>query len=143
MKSLGVTMISVVGICTDICVLDFVCSTLSSRNCRHLPPLEDVIVYSRGCATYDIPVHVARTSKDLISHVPQFFWRFNAFILLKYIKDAIYQSRKLKDGKRSPNANPADNCTISFITYSRDETTMVGTCPTSRYLESFVTFVLY
>ncbi|KAF4376445.1 hypothetical protein G4B88_017181, partial [Cannabis sativa] len=63
--------ISVVGICTDICVLDFVCSTLSSRNCRHLPPLEDVIVYSRGCATYDIPVHVARTSKDLISHVPQ------------------------------------------------------------------------
>ncbi|KAF4362225.1 hypothetical protein F8388_008109 [Cannabis sativa] len=71
-KNNQIKAISVVGICTDICVLDFVCSTLSSRNCRHLPPLEDVIVYSRGCATYDIPVHVARTSKDLISHVPQY-----------------------------------------------------------------------
>ncbi|KAF4354012.1 hypothetical protein F8388_009908 [Cannabis sativa] len=70
-KNNQIKAISVVGICTDICVLDFVCSTLSSRNCRHLPPLEDVIVYSRGCATYDIPVHVARTSKDLTSHVPQ------------------------------------------------------------------------
>ncbi|KAF4360650.1 hypothetical protein F8388_011285 [Cannabis sativa] len=70
-KNNQIKAISVVGICTDICVLDFVCFTLSSRNCRHLPPLEDVIVYSRGCATYDIPVHVARTSKDLISHVPQ------------------------------------------------------------------------
>lgn len=56
------------GICTDICVLDFVCSTLSARNRRLLSPLEDVIVYSRGCATYDIPVHVAKTAKDVIAH---------------------------------------------------------------------------
>ena len=63
-----VLKILVVGICTDICVLDFVCSTLSARNRRLLAPLEDVIVYSRGCATYDIPVHVARTAKDVIAH---------------------------------------------------------------------------
>ncbi|XP_062100427.1 nicotinamidase 1-like [Humulus lupulus] len=67
-KNNQIKAILVVGICTDICVLDFVCSTLSARNRHHLPPLEDVIVYSRGCATYDIPVHVARTSKDLIAH---------------------------------------------------------------------------
>ena len=60
--------IVVLGICTDICVLDFVSSALSARNRRLLTPLEDVIVYSRGCATYDVPVDVARASKDVISH---------------------------------------------------------------------------
>ncbi|KVI01857.1 Isochorismatase-like protein, partial [Cynara cardunculus var. scolymus] len=30
------------GICTDICVLDFVCSTLSARNRGFLAPLQDV-----------------------------------------------------------------------------------------------------
>ncbi|XP_021803360.1 nicotinamidase 1-like, partial [Prunus avium] len=53
-----------VGIRTDICVLDFVCTTLSARNRGFLVPMEDVIVYSRGCATFDIPVEVATTSKD-------------------------------------------------------------------------------
>lgn len=60
--------ILVVGICTDICVLDFVCTTLSARNRRFLEPLEDVIVYSRGCATFDLPVHVANTMKDVVAH---------------------------------------------------------------------------
>lgn len=64
----GFLKILVVGICTDICVLDFVCSALSARNRRILTPLEDVIVYSRGCATFDIPVDVARTAKNVISH---------------------------------------------------------------------------
>ncbi|KAK1298430.1 hypothetical protein QJS10_CPB14g00751 [Acorus calamus] len=41
--------ILVVGICTDICVLDFVCTTLSARNLGLLAPLEDVMVYS--CTT--------------------------------------------------------------------------------------------
>ncbi|GMN75133.1 hypothetical protein TIFTF001_052586 [Ficus carica] len=61
-------MILVVGICTDICVLDFVCSALSVRNRQLLAPLEDVIVYSGGCATFDLPVHVARAAKDVIAH---------------------------------------------------------------------------
>ncbi|KAM3708956.1 hypothetical protein ACB098_02G137500 [Castanea mollissima] len=60
--------ILVVGICTDVCVLDFVCSTLSARNRGFLVPLEDVIVYSNGCATFDLPIHVANTMKDAIAH---------------------------------------------------------------------------
>ena len=45
----------VVGICTDICVMDFVLTLLSARNHGMTPPLEDVLVYDRGCATYDLP----------------------------------------------------------------------------------------
>ncbi|PPS01389.1 hypothetical protein GOBAR_AA19276 [Gossypium barbadense] len=60
--------ILVVGICTDICVLDFVCSTLSARNRRMLTPLEDVVVYSGGCATFDLPVHVAKDINGALAH---------------------------------------------------------------------------
>ena len=60
------------GICTDICVLDFVCSTLSARNRGFLPPLKDVIIYSGGCATFDLPVSVAKNLGDAIAH-PQVF----------------------------------------------------------------------
>lgn len=67
-KSNEIKSILVVGICTDICVLDFVCSALSARNRGLLSPLEDVIVYSRGCATFDLPVHVARNIKGAIAH---------------------------------------------------------------------------
>jgi nicotinamidase-related amidase len=45
----------VVGICTDICVMDFVLTLLSARNHGLAPPLKDVVVYDRGCATYDLP----------------------------------------------------------------------------------------
>ncbi|XP_043714416.1 nicotinamidase 1 [Telopea speciosissima] len=70
-----IKVILVVGICTDICVFDFVASTLSARNRGFLSPLEDVVVYSHGCATYDLPVHVAHNMKaiahpqDLMHHV--------------------------------------------------------------------------
>ncbi|XP_062011119.1 nicotinamidase 1 [Rosa rugosa] len=67
-KSNQIKTILVLGICTDICVLDFVCSTLSARNRRFLEPLEDVIVYSRGCATFDLPVDVAKSMKDVVAH---------------------------------------------------------------------------
>ncbi|KAK1300672.1 hypothetical protein QJS10_CPB13g00221 [Acorus calamus] len=60
--------ILVVGICTDICVLDFVCTTLSARNLGLLAPLEDVMVYSHGCATYDLPLHVAQNLKGALAH---------------------------------------------------------------------------
>lgn len=49
-------------------MLDFVCSALSARNRGFLSTLENVIVYSKACATYDIPVHVARTNKDVVAH---------------------------------------------------------------------------
>lgn len=62
----------VVGVCTDICVLDFVCSTLSARNRGFLVPLEDVVVYSRACATFDIPLEVARNTKEGLAHPQEF-----------------------------------------------------------------------
>lgn len=67
-KSNQIQVILVVGICTDICILDFVCSTMSARNRGLLAPLESVIVYSRACATFDIPVDVAKEDKDLTAH---------------------------------------------------------------------------
>ncbi|KZV51518.1 hypothetical protein F511_22465 [Dorcoceras hygrometricum] len=67
-KANEIKAILVVGICTDICVLDLVCSALSARNHGLLSPLEDVIVYSHGCATFDIPSHVARNMKGATSH---------------------------------------------------------------------------
>jgi nicotinamidase-related amidase len=51
----GVRQALVVGICTDICVMDFVLTLLSARNHGLTPPLEEVLVYERGCATYDLP----------------------------------------------------------------------------------------
>lgn len=63
-----VFQILVVGICTDICVLDFVCSALSARNRGLLTPLKDVIVYSGGCATFDLPLHVASGIPGALAH---------------------------------------------------------------------------
>ncbi|KAG4121571.1 hypothetical protein ERO13_D11G216100v2 [Gossypium hirsutum] len=67
-KKNQIKAILVVGICTDICVLDFVCSTLSARNRRMLTPLKDVIVYSGACATFDLPVHVAKDINGALAH---------------------------------------------------------------------------
>jgi nicotinamidase-related amidase len=49
----------VVGICTDICVMDFVLTFLSARNHDLMPSLKDILVYEGGCATYDLPRPVA------------------------------------------------------------------------------------
>jgi len=72
--------ILVVGICTDVCVLDFVCSTLSARNRGFLVPMEDVIVYSNGCATFDLPIHVANTMKDAIAHPQELMHHIGLYI---------------------------------------------------------------
>jgi nicotinamidase-related amidase len=45
----------VVGICTDICVGEFVATMLSARNHQMMPTLAEVVVYEPGCATYDLP----------------------------------------------------------------------------------------
>ena len=45
----------VVGICTDICVMDFVLTMLSARNHDLMPGLENIIVHVPGCATFDLP----------------------------------------------------------------------------------------
>ena len=44
-----------VGICTDICVADFVGTLLSARNHGLMPTLKDVVVLEPACATYDLP----------------------------------------------------------------------------------------
>lgn len=49
------TSLLVVGICTDICVMDFVLTMLSARNHDLTPTLVDIVVYEGGCATYDLP----------------------------------------------------------------------------------------
>lgn len=45
----------VVGICTDICVMDFVLTLLSARNHGLMPSLQEVAVDEPGCATFDLP----------------------------------------------------------------------------------------
>ena len=49
----------VVGICTDICVMDFVVTILSVRNHGLAPTLKDVAVYDQGCATFDMTAQMA------------------------------------------------------------------------------------
>ena len=49
----------VVGICTDICVMDFVLTLLSARNHGMVPSLKEVVVYDKGCSTYSLPRDVA------------------------------------------------------------------------------------
>ena len=42
----------VTGICTDICVLDFVLTCMSAINHQIIKPLNKVVVYSEACSTY-------------------------------------------------------------------------------------------
>ncbi|KAK7319492.1 hypothetical protein RJT34_04213 [Clitoria ternatea] len=71
-KKNKITTLVVVGVCTDICVLDFVSSTISAKNRGFLEPLENVVVYSRACATFDIPLEVARNTKGALAHPQEF-----------------------------------------------------------------------
>ena len=57
-KDNNVANVLVVGICTDICVMDFVITLLSARNQGMLPGLKEVVVYDKGCSTYDLPRNV-------------------------------------------------------------------------------------
>ncbi|MDP6351983.1 MAG: isochorismatase family protein [Alphaproteobacteria bacterium] len=76
------TAVLVVGICTDICVMDFVLTLLSARNHGLAPGLDDIVVYERGCATYHLPRETAATlglpatashPQDLAHHVGLYF----------------------------------------------------------------------
>jgi len=48
-----------VGICTDICVMDFVLTMLSARNHGLMPTLKDIVVLAPATATYDLPREAA------------------------------------------------------------------------------------
>ena len=70
----SVETLAVVGICTDICVADFVCSMLSARNhilsdsrSKLMPKLQDVVVCAPACSTYDLP-HEAALAVGLPTH---------------------------------------------------------------------------
>ena len=52
-----------VGICTDICVMDFVLTLLSARNHGLMPTLEDIVVYEPATATYDLPLDSGRGAR--------------------------------------------------------------------------------
>ena len=62
----------IVGICTDICVMDFVLSLISARNQGLLPTLVDIIVYEPACATYDLPIETVRylRKNDIVKDMP-------------------------------------------------------------------------
>lgn len=45
----------VTGICTDICVMDFVLTMLSARNHGLMPTLGEIVVLEPATATYDLP----------------------------------------------------------------------------------------
>jgi nicotinamidase-related amidase len=52
-----IEQVVVVGICTDICDLDFVVTLLSARNSDNVDTgkLKDIVVYEPGTSTYDLP----------------------------------------------------------------------------------------
>lgn len=56
-KRHSLSAVIVVGICTDVCVMDFVLTLLSARNHGLMQTLRDVVVYEPGCATYDLPIN--------------------------------------------------------------------------------------
>lgn len=62
----------IVGICTDICVMDLVVTMLSARNHDLTPTLKDIAVYAKGCATYDMtPEMVTKLSLPYTAIHPQ------------------------------------------------------------------------
>jgi nicotinamidase-related amidase len=83
----------VVGICTDICVMDFVLAMLSARNHGLMPSLADVVVHEPGCATYDLPgeaaaslglPETARHPRDLTHHAGLYFMASRGAILVSH-----------------------------------------------------------
>lgn len=66
----------IVGICTDICVMQFVQTMLSARNHflkenqKMMPTLKDLIVVTQACATYDLPRETAKAinAPEVLSH---------------------------------------------------------------------------
>ena len=60
-KRHGLAQVLVVGICTDICVMDFVLTFLSARNHDLMPGLKDILVYEAGCSTYHLPREMAES----------------------------------------------------------------------------------
>ncbi|KAF3520036.1 hypothetical protein DY000_02060696 [Brassica cretica] len=54
---------------SEVSVFDFVATALSARNHSVLPPLKYIVVYSAGCATYVLPLHVAKAIRGALAHL--------------------------------------------------------------------------
>ena len=70
-KDYEIESLIVTGICTDICVLDFVLTCMSAINHQIINPLKEVIVYSEACATYDMNIEDIKRlnlDKSMIHH---------------------------------------------------------------------------
>ncbi|GBD43714.1 hypothetical protein HRbin40_01194 [bacterium HR40] len=85
-----------VGICTDICVMDFVLTALSARNHGLLAHLRDIVVYEPACATYDLPretaeslglPHTAAHPRDIAHHMGLYFMASRGAILADRLED--------------------------------------------------------
>lgn len=76
--------IVVVGICTDICVMNAVTSLLSARTRGFLGGVRDIIVHEPGCATYDLPLEMARAlgMPDAAAH-PRDFFHQSALLMMQ------------------------------------------------------------
>ena len=59
-KTEKIENIVVVGICTDICVMDLVLTLLSARNHQMCGDLENVYIHEPACATYNLPYSVTK-----------------------------------------------------------------------------------
>lgn len=79
-----------VGICTDICVMDLTLTILSARNHQLCPTLCDVVVHAPDCATYDLSPAVAKANnlpatashpRDLTHHMGLYFMASRGAIL--------------------------------------------------------------
>jgi nicotinamidase-related amidase len=82
--------IVVVGICTDICVMDLVLTMLSARNHGMMPSLRDIVVFEPGCSTYDLPRAIALSAglpataahpQDLAHHLGLYFMASRGAVL--------------------------------------------------------------
>jgi len=70
-KDYEIESLIVAGICTDICVLDFVLTCMSAINHQIINPLKEVIVYSEACATYDMNIEDVKRlnlEKSMVHH---------------------------------------------------------------------------
>ncbi|MEO1018002.1 MAG: isochorismatase family protein, partial [Pseudomonadota bacterium] len=90
----GLSSVVVVGICTDICVMDFVLTLLSARNHHLTPTLKDVVVMEPACATFDLPraqvedlslPHTAAHPKEVTHHMGLYFMASRGAIISESI----------------------------------------------------------
>jgi len=89
-----ITDLVVVGICTDICVMQFVQSVLAARNHMILYKLRNVYVYTPACATYNLPEEkavlaglpqTAAHPRDLTHTMGLYFMQMSGAILTKEV----------------------------------------------------------